>query len=72
MNTIRNKVTIAAVAFALTAGTSFANTNSPTIEHQHHWKGSASNPTPSQHGVTIGVFSHGRGVGAKPSSPKWR
>lgn len=70
MNTIRKIATIAAVAVALTAGTAFANTNSPTVEQQHHWRGHAS--TPSQHGVTIGVFSHGRGVGSKQSSPRWR
>jgi len=70
MNTIRKIATIAAMAFALTAGTTFANTNSPTVEYQHHWKGHA--PTPTQHGVTIGVFSHGNGVGVKPSSHRWR
>jgi len=70
MNSIRKIATIAAVAVALTAGTAFANSNSPTVEQQRHWRGHAS--TPTQHGVTIGVFNHGRGVGEKPSSPHWR
>ena len=68
MNKIRNIATLAAVALALTASTAFANTNTPTVQSRGHWKSQAS----TQHGVTIGVFSHGHGVGAKPSSPKWR
>jgi hypothetical protein len=71
MNTIRKITTIASMAFALTAGTAFANTNSPTTQSQGHWKSPASNSVTS-HSVTIGVFSHGHGVGAKHSSPRWR
>jgi len=72
MNPLRNIATIAAVALALTAGPAFANTNSPTVQPVHHWQGRASNVKMPQHGATIGIYSHGRGVGVKPSSPKWR
>ena len=74
MNPLRNIATIAAVALALTAGTALANTNTPTVQPVHHWPpGNASNPKAPQHSVTIGVSSHGRGIGgSKPSSPHWR
>jgi len=68
MNKIRKIATLAAVALALTAGAAFANTNTPTVQSRGHSKIQAS----SQHGVTIGVFTRGHGVGSKTSSPKWR
>jgi hypothetical protein len=72
MNPLRNIAAVAAVAVALTTGTAFANSNSPTVQTVHHWNAQTSKQAPAQHGVTIGVFGHGRGVGAKPSSHKWR
>jgi len=72
MNTIRKITSIASMALALTAGAAFANTNTPTVQSQGHWKSQTSAPAAAQHSATIGVYSHGRGVGAKPSSPRWR
>jgi hypothetical protein len=74
MNPLRNIATIAAMAIALTTGTAFANTNTPTVQPVHHWPppGKVSKFAPPPHTTTIGVYSHGRGVGAKPSSPRWR
>ena len=63
---------VAAAMLAFAAGTTLANTNTPTVQPQHHWKSQASTTGPAPRNVTIGVFSHGRGVGAKHSSPRWR
>jgi len=74
MNPLRYIATIAATAVVLTTSTALANTNSPTVEPVHHWppSGKVSKYAPAQHTPTIGVFSHGRGVGVKHSAPRWR
>ena len=74
MNPLRNIATIAIMAVALSTGTTFANTNTPTIQPVHHWPppGQVSKTMPPAHSATIGVYSHGRGVGDKHSSPRWR
>jgi len=74
MNTksIRKIAMIAAAAVALTTGAAFGNTNTPTVQPHRHYKSTVVNATASRKGVTIGVYSHGSGVGAKHSSPRWR
>jgi uncharacterized protein with FMN-binding domain len=74
MNTksIRKIAMIAAAAVALTTGAAFGNSNTPTVQPQRHDKSAAVIATPSRHGVTIGVYSHGSGVAAKHHSPRWR
>ena len=73
MNTIRKITSIASMALALTAGTAFANTNTPTVQSQGHWRSQTNFPAAaSHHNATIGIYAHRHGVGAKPSSPRWR
>jgi hypothetical protein len=74
MNPLRNIAKIAIIAVVLSTGTAFANTNTPTVQTVHHWPstGQVSKVTPPSHAATIGIYSHGRGVGAKQSSPRWR
>jgi len=67
---IRKNATLAAAVLTLAMGTAFANTNTPTVQPAHHWPPPASNAKALQHSVTIAVSTHGRGVRAKPISPK--
>jgi len=67
---IRKIATLAALVVALTTGSAFANTNTPTVQAVHHWQGYAVNPKPSQPATTVAVFTRGRGATAKPISPK--
>ena len=74
MNPLRNIAKIAIITVVLSTGTAFANTNTPTVQPVHHWPppGQVSKAMPPAHSATIGVYSHGRGVGDKHSSPRWR
>jgi hypothetical protein len=51
MNTIRKITSIASMALALTAGAAFANTNTPTVQSQGHWKSQTSAPAAAQHSL---------------------